>query len=93
MPTLERRQFMRYGSFEGHMCEQHRDYLAWLWSSDDVSCLTSLSGPLRSARHAPPSDSVHFRCCRSRRCLLRCQAALAPVHLIERECCPVNSVQ
>ena len=49
---------MRYGRFEGHMCERHADYLAWLWSSSDVSCLSSIGLPLRPARNDPPSDQV-----------------------------------
>ena len=52
------RQFMRYGRFEGHMCERHADYLAWLWSSSDVSCLSSIGLPLRPTRNDPPSDQV-----------------------------------
>lgn len=40
------------------MCERHDDYLAWLWSSADVSCLSSLGLPLKPTRNNPPSDSV-----------------------------------
>lgn len=40
------------------MCERHTDYLAWLWSSSDVSCLSSIGLPLRPTRNDPPSDQV-----------------------------------
>ena len=53
---------MRYGRFEGHMCERHTDYLAWLWSSSDVSCLSSIGLPLRPTRNDPPSDQVPLDC-------------------------------
>lgn len=42
------------------MCERHENYLAWLWSSADVSCLSSLGLPLKPMRHDPPSDTVRL---------------------------------
>ena len=42
------RQFQRYGMFEGHMCFKHKDYLNWLWSSEEISSLSSIGLPLKS---------------------------------------------
>ncbi len=48
--TRRRRQFQRYGMFEGHMCFKHKDYLNWLWSSEEISSLSSIGLPLKSPR-------------------------------------------
>jgi len=45
-----RRQFQRYGMFEGHMCFKHKDYLNWLWSSEEISSLSSIGLPLKNPR-------------------------------------------
>lgn len=42
------------------MCERHPNYLELLWSSADVSCLSSLGLPLKPVRHDPPSDAVRL---------------------------------
>jgi len=48
--TRRRRQFQRYGMFEGHMCFKHKDYLNWLWSSEEISSLSSIGLPLKNPR-------------------------------------------
>ena len=40
--AVRHRQFKRYGMFENHMCFKHKDYLQWLWSSEEISSLSSI---------------------------------------------------
>ena len=32
------------------MCFKHKDYLNWLWSSEEISSLSSIGLPLKSPR-------------------------------------------